>query len=448
MEYFPAIRGSMGRWTYFIVKLSMRELSKMVQFATEYYDDQTLDEAVQREIGKSRVQKEIVEYLKRQDDRFFSSLVVAAVDGNPKWHPVHISDDPRFQIFADDDRLRTTFGLLAFDGKQQYYALDGQHRLSAIKQLLDKDSDHSRDAPPHFADEEVAVLVVTPDEAETKQDFLQRYRRLFGNLNRYAKKTSLFTNIVMDEDDAFAILTRRLITDHHFFKAPGRHKESVRIKMRKGKAVSAGSSVFTSLETLYMMNTTLLMSAERARSGWKAKTFTMFRRPDDELDDLYDELVEIWDALIAVLPKLERPPAEMRCHKEGTGEDSALFWPVTQELIVRIARDLLDAPSGAGSVQERLAVLGEFEASLHRPPWRHLVLVRDGKGSWRIRSEDRKKCVQVVDRIVRWQLGQVPLNREELGELRDDWHGHLLLLPDQVSHHDNWWAAIEAGRVG
>ena len=447
MEYFPAIRGSIGRWTYFIVKLSMRELCKMVQFASEYYDDQTLDEAVQRAIGKSRVQKEIVEYLKRQEDRFFASLVVAAVDGNPRWHPVHIADDPRFAIFADDERLKTTFGLLAFDGKQKYYALDGQHRLSAIKQLLDKDSDHWRDAPPNFSDEEVAVLVVTPDEAETKQDFLQRYRRLFGNLNRYAKPTSHFTNIVMDEDDTFAILTRRLITDHGFFQAPGRHKDSVRIKMQQGKAVSAGSSVFTSLETLYMMNRTLLTSAERERSDWKAKTFTMFRLPEDELDALYDELIEIWDALIVVLPELKAPPPEMRCHKEGTGRDSALFWPVTQELIVRIARDLLDAPSGGSSVDQRLEVLGGLETLLHRPPWRHLLLVRDGKGSWRIRSEERKQCGQIADRILCWQLGQVPLNREELDELRSDWQAKLLLLPNQTPNQDNWWATIEAGRV-
>lgn len=437
----------MGRWTYFIVKLSMRELCKMVQFATEYYDDQTLDDAVQRAIGKSRVQKEIVEYLKRQEDRFFASLVVAAVDGNPRWHPVHITDDPRFEVFADDDRLRTTFGLLAFDGRQKYYALDGQHRLSAIKQLLDKDSDHWTDAPSGFADEEVAVLVVTPDEAETKRDFVQRYRRLFGNLNRYAKPTSHFTNIIMDEDDVFAILARRLIMDHHFFQAPGRHKESARIKMKKGKMVSAGSSVFTSLEMLYLMNRILLSSAERERSGWKARTFTMFRLREDEIDALYDELVETWDGLIDVLPELMEVPAEMRCHKEGTGKDSALFWPVTQELIVRVARDLLDAPGGSKTIRDRLVVLGEMETSLHCPPWRHLVLVRDGKGFWRIRSEDRKRCVQIAGRILRWQLGQIPLNQEELEELRNDWLGNLLLLPDEEPNHNEWWAVIEEGRV-
>ena len=195
------------------------------------------------------------------------------------------------------------------------------------------------------------------------------------------------------------------------------------------------------------MNRILLISAERERSGWKKNTFTMFRRPEDELDALYDELVEIWDALIHVLPELKRSPAEMRCHKEGTGKDSALFWPVTQELIAEIARELLDTPSGLESVEERLSVLGEMESSLHAPPWRHLLLVRDGKGSFRIRSEERKKCVQVADQIIRWQLGLVPLNREELKELRDDWMGHLLLLPDQQSNQANWWTTIEARRV-
>ena len=348
MQYYPAIRGTMGRWTYFIVKLTMRELCNTVQFASDYYDDQTLDEAVQREINKSRVKKDLVEYLKRQPDRFFSSLVVAAVDGHPKWHPVHISDDPKFEIFAVDHRLKTTFGMLVFDGTQRYYALDGQHRLSAIKTLLDKAGDDWRQAPRDFAEEEVAVIVVTPEETEGKSGFLKRYRRLFGNLNRYAKRTSQFTNIVMDEDDTFAILTRRLVTDHAFFRSAGRQKDSPRIKMQKGKNVRAGSSVFTSLETLYRMNEILLSSQDRKRDAWSAKNFKAFRLPDDELDELYDELAAIWDALIEVLPEFGEDPTTMRIHREGDGKDSALFWPITQELMAMMARALLDAREGGG----------------------------------------------------------------------------------------------------
>ena len=62
----------------------------------------TLDEEIQRTLRETRVYKEIVEYLKRQPYRFFSSLVVAALEGNPMFYPVEITEDPQFVIFRDE----------------------------------------------------------------------------------------------------------------------------------------------------------------------------------------------------------------------------------------------------------------------------------------------------------------------------------------------------------
>jgi DNA sulfur modification protein DndB len=172
MNLYPAILGKMGRWQYYTVKMTMREVSDSVKFAADVYDDRTLDEAIQRVLKESRVKKDIVTYLIRQQDRFFSSIVVAALRGNPKWYPVTIEDDVRFALFRDDKRLNQTFGVLSFDGTQDYYALDGQHRLAAIKALTDPNSDVYADAPLGFKDEELSVIVVVPSEAETFDDFL------------------------------------------------------------------------------------------------------------------------------------------------------------------------------------------------------------------------------------------------------------------------------------
>ena len=85
MNLYPAMKASMGRWHYFVVKMTMRELAESVKFAEKVYDDRTLNEAIQRELNESRVKTEIVTYLVRQPDRFFSSIVVAALEGNPQW---------------------------------------------------------------------------------------------------------------------------------------------------------------------------------------------------------------------------------------------------------------------------------------------------------------------------------------------------------------------------
>jgi DNA sulfur modification protein DndB len=215
MNLYPAIRASMSNWYYYVVKMTMRELADNVKFAAEVYEDRTLDEAIQRVLNEKRVKQQIVTYLQRQPDRFFSSVVVAALKGNPKFYPVQISDDERFEIFRDDRRLNETFGVLAFDGSQDYYALDGQHRLAAIKTLLDPRSDYFNNAPEGFPDDEMSVIVVVQKAQESDDRFLRRYRRLFSHLNRYAKPMDQATNIIMDEDDTFAILTRQLTSIFH-----------------------------------------------------------------------------------------------------------------------------------------------------------------------------------------------------------------------------------------
>ena len=461
MNIYPAIRGRMGSWQYYTVKMSMRELADNVKFAADIYDDRTLDDAIQRVLNESRVKKEIVTYLIRQPDRFFSSIVVAALHGSPKWYPITMEDDERFILFREDTRLSDTFGVLSFDGTQGYYALDGQHRLSAIKALVDSNSDVSPDAPPGFKDEEISVIVVVPSETESLDQFMTRYRRLFGNLNRYAKPTDAVTNIIMDEDDAFAIITRRLITEHEFFLYSGRQKESARVKTKKGKNLRHNDSYFTSLETLYAINIALLSSRHRKNNGWNQegvkdhKEYLRFRPEEEQLEALFDELCVYWDVLLKELPVLHETPSSMRDHSapsgDGSTQDNFLFWPIGQELLADIARDLMDLrqPDPTKPTREtvRAAVQGlcGLTWNAHQAPWRNLVLIPDGEETktWRIRSEDRKSALNMMRWIFRWQLGIDELAGDEVGELRSRWETQLLPALEEAAV-DELWKEIES----
>ncbi len=455
MNIYPALKGTMGRWQYYTVKMSMRELADNVNFAADIYDDRTLDEAIQRVLNESRVKSEIVTYLIRQPDRFFSSVVVAALHGNPKWFPVTMEDDERFFLLQEDSRMRDTFGVLSFDGTQDYYALDGQHRLAAIKALVDPNSDVSPDAPPGFKDEEISVIVVVPSEAESHQQFLTRYRRLFGNLNRYVKPTDPVTNIIMDEDDAFAIATRRLITEHDFFRYSGKHKDSARVKTRKGKNLRHTDSYFTSLETLYEINIKLLSSRHRENNGWNPegvkdfREYRKFRPEEGRLEALFDELRLYWDALIEELPILRENPSNMRNHSaptgNGTTQDNFLFWPIGQDLLADIARDLMDirqpdpTKPTLETVNAAIAGLSRLTWDAHRAPWRNLVLIPDeGSRNWKIRSEDRKIALNVMRWIFKWQLGLDELANDEIGDLRSRWEALLLPALDKSAIDDLW----------
>ena len=454
MNLYPAIQGSMGSWRYYTVKMSMRELADNVKFATDFYDDRTLDEAIQRVLDEGRVKNDLVRYLCRQRDRFFSSIVVAALEGNPQWYPITIAEDERFTLFRDDERLNNTFGVLKFDGSQNYFALDGQHRLSAIKALVDPNSEFSADAPRDFKNEEISVIVVVPSGEEPKEEFLKRYRRLFGNLNRYARPTDAVTNIIMDEDDAFAILTRRLITEHAFFMYSGRQQESIKVKTRKGKNLSPSDSFFTSLETLYSMNITLLGTRYRKNNGWNQegvtdyREFRKYRPEEDYLDQLFEELCIYWDSLTEELPILGETPSNMRNHSahesDDGSQDNFLFWPIGQELLAEIVRELLDnrqkdptSPT-SDTVKSALQGLNKLNWNGHQVPFRHLMLIPNERNAWRIRSEGRKFVLNITKRILKWQLGIDELAEDEIEDLKETWEFFLLPALDDSVMQDLW----------
>ena len=78
---YPAIKASMGRWTYYIVKIKISDLAKEVSLSSDVHQDKTLDEAIQREVQESRARQDLVVYLHDREDRFLNSIVVAALGG-------------------------------------------------------------------------------------------------------------------------------------------------------------------------------------------------------------------------------------------------------------------------------------------------------------------------------------------------------------------------------
>ena len=450
MQMYPAIKARMGDWNYYIVRMTMREVANEINLATDEWEDPTLSDAIQRELDESRVKGGLLNYLTHREDRFFSSLVVAAIGGNPSFEP---STPPEW---LKSRSFRESVGLLAFDDNPHYYALDGQHRLFAIKELL---ADR-RGAPPGFASEQVSVIVVAREEQHQDDAvWLQRYRRLFSSLNRYAKPTDRDTNIIMDEDDVFAIITRRLISDHRQFRAAGRQRESFRV-LTKGKNLKSGAPHFTSLQTLYAMNATLLTTPDRERrlGGPKGLKASLQFRPEEHLVDAdYEALSRCWDAILEVVPSLSEEPTRMRAHRipdpnpEGY-QDHLVFWPIGQELFIRVVRAMLNrAQLGEDASTEdmvrTLSPLGAVPWEMHDPPWRRLLLVPiESRLGWKIRSEDRKMVLLLADRLLRWLVGLDDHDAEGLAELKEDWRD-LLYPPLSHTEAADEWRRVEALRT-
>ena len=463
MRIYPAIRAQMGSWQYYIVRMKMREIAQEVKFAHDIHQDKTLSDAVQRILSERRVKKEIVGYLARRPDRFFSSIVVAAMDGEPVWHPVEMDERVVPKLFTVSGTLRDSFGVLSFGDEPKYYALDGQHRVAAIKLLVSGEADV--DVPSGFEDDLLSVIVVLREEHHIPDgEWMRRYRRLFSSLNRYAKKTDKDTDIIMDEDDLFAILTRQLITDHSFFRTPGRERDSFKVQT-EGKNLKKNAPQFTTLQTLYNMNMRLLTTRDRENRGWfpNGDKVDIQIRPDEEyIDKWYEELAAYWDAILEALPVLRETPSEMRQHERDAAalhqyRDHFLFHPIGQEPFARMVRSLLDKAfdeeGGYAEAPKMTAALRHLEHvpwELHEAPWRYLVLVPGRpprEDSWRMRSEDRARVSKFSVRLLRWIVGLDPLDEEETQMLREEWRSLLYPEPPQEGEIEEMWGEVVEARA-
>ena len=255
--------------------------------------------------------KDITEYLLNSPHRFLGALVVAAWRGEPDYTPLAI-DDPDGMLKGIDKE----FGMLTFDGTQAYFVLDGQHRLRAIKDALKQD--------PALGREDICVLIVA--HYNTAEGRI-RTRRLFSNINRNAVKTAASEDIVLDEDDGFAVLTRRILDEFEFLKPEGRVKvigktgaEGV-LKLAGNNISKTDPRAITTLPVLYDILQYL---------GWDLPGVVreMKARPSTEiLEESYGVLSQRLDELLSHSGKLrERYLAaanarELRRQKTKKGTD-------------------------------------------------------------------------------------------------------------------------------
>ena len=200
----PALRARMGDWIYYVTFLQMEEIAKRIELAEEVHPSSMLKEMIQRQITDRA--NPIAEYLLNQQQRFFNSLIVGVYGGSPNWYKLAIGTNQLFDAEVLPLYLEGALGILRLDGEEKLFALDGQHRVEGIKKALKKNENLKTD--------EVSVIFVAH---QTGADGMERTRRLFTTLNRYAKPVKKSEIIALDEDDIIAIITRELVEKYPLF---------------------------------------------------------------------------------------------------------------------------------------------------------------------------------------------------------------------------------------
>lgn len=138
MKTIWAQKAKLGSTVYYIAKMPVEELVNSVGLAIELpeWNDMTPDEKMQREPDINRVVNEICPYFTNDPDRFFGSLIVDIYSGYDKLIFDPISKYVKDDITATYELSMSDAGFLTLPGRERLIALDGQHRLLAIKLCL------------------------------------------------------------------------------------------------------------------------------------------------------------------------------------------------------------------------------------------------------------------------------------------------------------------------
>ena len=256
----PALRAKIGSWTYYITTLTFQQISDSVsKIDDELHKSKSLRDLIQRSITNNYLS--IKDYIRNQPDLFFNSLVLAAYNDYPNWIEIEVKydDNETYQI-----------GLLEFPSHHKIFPVDGQHRVEGIKEALKE--------APELKDQQVGAIFIGHQNDAIG---MERTRRLFTTLNRYAKPVSLSDIIALDEDDIVAITTRSLLEEFNLFTKD-------RVALGKGKAIPpTNKNAITSIITLYQANLEifkLFYETELCIKPSKPKIDKYLRyRPSDEM---------------------------------------------------------------------------------------------------------------------------------------------------------------------
>ena len=341
----PALRAYMGDWIYYVTFLRMEQIAEQIHIAQEIHSSKVLKDMIQRQITNRAGQ--ISDYLLKQPQRFFNSLIVGVYGDSPDWYELKIGTNRRFDAPTFPVELNGVLGILRLDGTQVFFAIDGQHRVEGIKQALKQNDE--------LKNEEVSVIFVAHQDDPPG---MERTRRLFTTLNRYAKPVSKSEIVALDEDDIVAITTRELVERHPLFQE--------KISLSKTKAVSVKDNrSFTTIITLY----DVLEILSRTSKGWKE--FKRHRPEDNIIAEFYSNSVQFWDTLIEYFPALEQiltsqPDNNIAGRYRNREGGHLLFRPVGLLIIANVVRQAKDLGM---SEREAIKRISEVSMELTDEPW-------------------------------------------------------------------------------
>jgi len=277
-----AMKGRLGDTDYYVLSMKAKELVDKVTIPKELQEwhGLSIEERYQRDINYNRVRTQIAPYLANDKSRFFGAVIVTAMnfDDTVLFEP--LSDIATKGLPGLYRTAAANIGFLTFTGGEVLVPLDGQHRLKAIEFAVSGRDQKGADIdgiPPcnELANEDVPASLV-PFQGK-------HARKIFTKVNRYAKATTTGQNIVTEDDDMVAVLTREVAND----------LIGAQLAKFSSNTLTAKDREFTTLAIVYNCNEEII--TRKIGKGKPDRT----RLPDIETRRLWQMWVhEAWEAVL------------------------------------------------------------------------------------------------------------------------------------------------------
>ena len=320
----PALQGKFGETEYYLTTMRVGELIRAVQMPNEIrgWEDLSIEERYQRDINIRRVLKDIAPYFANDPARFSGALVLTVIgDDKMVFEPLAQfagrSNLPALYQGASED-----MGFLTLQGGEILVPLDGQHRAKAFKYAIDGVDDSNRPIPGvksnfDLSNDQVSVILVRFESS--------RARRIFSKINRYAKPTSKADNIITDDDDAIAIITRDLVGEEGVISS-----RMVRIG---ANTLNKKAPEFTTLATFYDSTIAIVEGLGYAGKG------PITAMNEDQRDLAKEDACAIWERLLSGIDlwatSLSDPTEQGDGTRASIRDETLLGKPVGQLTLVR-----------------------------------------------------------------------------------------------------------------
>lgn len=328
----PCLRGVLGDWVFYSTIMSASDISKWIHPVKNIREADSLDALLQRDLKDRK--KAISKYLLTDKSRFFNSIVVGVFGGVPDWFEFDYSGTFNTIPESYTQSIKDSMGLMVFNGSEQMFAIDGQHRVAGIDIAVKADKGGI------LNEDSFSVILVAHLDDELG---MKRTRKLFSDINKNAKPVAGGDKIKIDEQDLCAIVTRRLYANYSHFQNGRVISLTENAKLEKDDI-----DHFTNLLGLHNTNKVLkkIFKKERNSQEWDEENVQLFLKIAEDFYDFAINHVEHYkrhfiDKTLG-LPEARRNNAYL------------LFRPVGLKLIAGVYVHFFNKPSGLEILKEKI----------------------------------------------------------------------------------------------